>query len=83
MNKEQITKMYEDKINEGVNVLISVVEESYGRELEENEVQSLLSIYKLGFDSGFQAGVFIVAEQAGAISIDESANLGEGNDETT
>ena len=81
MNKETITKMYEEKINEGINVLIAVLEESTGRELEEKEVQSLLAIYKLGFDSGFQAGVVIVAEQANAVDLGD--NLGEEQDETT
>ncbi len=77
MNKETITKMYEEKVNEGINLLVNVLEESAGRQLEPEEVQSLLAIYKLGFDSGFQAGVFIVAEQSGALT------LGEENDGTT
>lgn len=75
-NQESIAKTYQEKVQEGLKVLVDTMQESYGRELEENELKALSTIYKFGFDSGFQTGVIVVSEQL------ESANLGEGNDET-
>lgn len=74
--KENINQAYQERIQEGLKVLIDTMEDSYGRALGENELLALSTIYKFGFDSGFQTGVIVVSEQL------ESANLGEGNDET-